>query len=97
MTFLTYSSGELGMRRDVLNIRSCPAPDDSRPVLNILLVTDFAIDVLVRALFPGMPCRRHQVAGSAKVGIILDVVVRAITRVGYADNDQNQRNKQYYT
>jgi hypothetical protein len=75
-----------------MNIRGCPSPNDSGPVLNVLFVTDFAIDVFVRAVFPGLPCRRHQVAGSAEAWIILDVIKGAVTGKGHADNYQTQHN-----
>lgn len=93
MTFLAYSSGELGMRRDVFDIRSGPAPNDPRPVLNVLFVADFASDFFVRPLFPGIPRRLHQMAGSAKIGIILYIVEGSIA--GESDSQDNDQEQNY--
>jgi hypothetical protein len=79
MAVLAHPSIQLSVRRDILDIGNRPVPHDANAILDVLLMARVAINFIVRALFPGLPRGSHQVARGAKIGIVFDVMVSAIT------------------
>lgn len=62
MAVLAHPSIQLSVRRDILDIGNRPVPHDANAILDVLLMARVAINLIVRALFPGLPRRCHQVA-----------------------------------
>jgi hypothetical protein len=63
------------MRRHIFDIGRRPTPNNSNPILNILLMADMAIKLIMGTLFPSFPRGIHQMAGCAKSRIMLDIVI----------------------
>jgi hypothetical protein len=57
--------------------------------LDVLLMTDMTIDLIVRTLFPGIPGRLHQMARSAKVGVVFNIIVKTATPQDRTYSEQN--------
>ena len=83
-------SGEVGVRRDLFDVGSRPAPHDSGAILNILLMADVTIHVLVRTFAPRFPCGRHDMAGAAEARIVLGIIVKTVAGQAEAYDRQQQ-------
>jgi len=90
MTLFAHPPIQFGVRRNIFQVRRCPTPNDTRSVLNVLLVAHVAVDFIVRSLLPGIPRAGHKVARGAKIRVVFDVVVGPVTGKGdsqYHGND----------
>ena len=62
MAFFAHPPIQLRVWRNVLDVGRRPAPNDSNPILNVLLVTDVTFDLVMRSPFPSLPGGIHQMA-----------------------------------
>ena len=85
------------MRRHLFEVRGCPPPYNSRPVLNILLMADMAIHLLMGALLPGFPSCLHNMAGTTKRRIVLHIVIETISAQDDSQAHQDQDRKKDLT
>jgi hypothetical protein len=82
------------MGRNSLDVGSGPTPHNPGAILNILLMADMAIHRFMRTLLPSLPCRFHDVAGTAEAGIVFHVVIKTVAPQAEADDCQEQHAQQ---
>lgn len=70
---------QTSVRRDLFDMGGSPAPHDSGPILNVLLMADMTVDFLVRALAPALPGRFHNVTGATETRVVLNIIIEAIS------------------